>query len=59
MTTNSLGKHYLTVDINQARLLLKLIEQNVDFETLDVGNVLDMNMITVQLEQIIKELDNE
>lgn len=44
----------ILVNVEQAETLLKLIQDKVDFSKLNIGEVLQLNMITVQLEEIKK-----
>lgn len=53
-TRDMFGRYPLRIDANQAKMLLSLINNNTDFHKLTVGDVLDMNMLTHQLEEIIK-----
>lgn len=45
----------IVVNYAQAKRLLSLINEYTDFSKLTIGDVLDLNKITVQLEEVIKE----
>ena len=47
-------KSRILVDYKQAKRILSLINEYTDFQKLTTGDVLDLNSITVQLEEIIE-----
>lgn len=52
---------YININYAQAKRLLSLINEYTDFTKPTVGDVLDLNSVTVQLENIIEkqEVENE
>lgn len=58
MNKDAFDKYTLRINYEQAKKLQSLIESNIDFNKLSVGDVLDLNMITVQLEDIINLEEN-
>lgn len=52
MTKDTFNRHPLRVNVDQAQLLLELIN-GYDYKGLTTGEVMDLNMLAVQLEDII------
>lgn len=54
MTKDTFNRHPLRVNVDQAQLLLEMIN-GYDYKGLTTGEVMDLNMLAVQLEDILIE----
>jgi hypothetical protein len=59
MKTDQFGKAKIRMSYAQAKRVLSLIQEYHDFSKLTVGDVLELNDLTIQLEELIKEKEND
>lgn len=51
------NKYKVYVDYAQSKRILSLINEYTDFSKLTVGDVLNLNLVTAQLEEIIESVE--
>lgn len=61
MNIDIFGRYPIRVNYVQAKRILSLINEYTDWQKLNVGDVLDLNLVAAQLEEIIEkeEANNE
>jgi hypothetical protein len=58
MKIDQFGKAKIRMSYAQAKRVLSLIQEYHDFSKLNVGDVLELNDLTLQLEEFIREREN-